>query len=87
MYLSLFPVPLGDIPTETQLQHLATNNEEYHINLYELIGVGYEHFGVCLLDDDSGYLIRAIKTDSHSINSVVTKIFRKWLQGTLYTCN
>ena len=77
---SCFIDSLDDQPGLTQLQSFTTKNGK-SINLMEVIGVQYESFGTCLLDDDLGVKVGAIKADLRSVDGIMREIFTKWLRG------
>ena len=82
VYLSFyFPVlSLGDRPVLPQLQQFITKDGS-SINLLQIIGVQYENFGTCLLADNLGVKMAAIKSDERSVDSKMREIITKWLQG------
>ena len=81
--LSIVPIclsVLGDRPGLPELQRFTTNDGN-SLNLLQEIGVKYEDIGICLLEDETGAKMGAIKSDNQNVESKMRDIFRKWLQG------
>ena len=52
------------------------------VNLTEVVGDKYFAFGVHLLHDESGKLVKAIETDHQKqTEPIVTEILMRWIQG------
>ena len=63
-----------------QLLEFTTKDGD-SINILQNIGDKYQSFGICLLDDKQGAKLGAIQSDHRTIESKLTDIFTKWLQG------
>ena len=52
------------------------------MNIAEQIGVNYLMFGMILLQDDNGAIVRALEEEHHrNAEKINTAIFQKWLNG------
>ena len=72
-------VSLDARPTMPELQTFATKDR--NVDLIEFIGIQYDSFGTCLLVDNHGLRMKAIKTDHPSVTNTMREIFITWLQG------
>ena len=71
---------LGDKPGLTQLQNFTTKDGK-STDLLKSMGVLNTPLGMCLLADDDGVEMEAIKADYHSVYEITTQIFTVWLRG------
>ena len=45
------------------------------------IGTSYHDVGICLLNDDTGQLMKAIIHDNRELQHILDEIFRRWITG------
>ncbi|KAL5502268.1 hypothetical protein EMCRGX_G009014 [Ephydatia muelleri] len=76
---STFTAPV--VPeTPTLLKLLSFSN--HGVNIAERIGVNYLMFGMILLQDDNGVVVKALEKEHHWVAvDINTAIFQKWLDG------
>ena len=52
------------------------------MNIAQQIGVNYYKFGILLLNDTNGAIVKEVEKEHHHIAEDITiAIFRKWLEG------
>ena len=51
------------------------------MNLLLDVGVKYQDFSTCLLDDTHGSKMATIQSDHPTVETRMSDIFTKWLQG------
>ena len=52
------------------------------MNIFERIGVNYLMFGIILLQDDNGAIVKALEKEHHlRAVDINMAIFQKWLDG------
>ena len=78
--LKLSCTSIDDRPGLTELPQFQTRDGK-HINLLQSIAPHSDDFGTCLLADDNGVKMAALKTDHRSVEQVTRHIFIEWLVG------
>ena len=52
------------------------------MNIAQQIGVNYSKFGILLLNDHNGAIVKALEKEYHcNAEDINIAIFRKWLEG------
>ena len=76
-YLPCLPLP-PETPTLLKLLSFS----EHGVNIAEQIGVNYLMFGMILLRDDNGVIVKALEEEHRgNAEKINTAIFQKWLEG------
>ena len=78
-YLDMLPCSLPpEAPTLPKLLCFSARK----VNIVQQIGVNYSKFGILLLNDTNGAIVKAVeKEHHHNAEDINIAIFRKWLEG------
>ena len=70
------------LPPETPTLLKLLSFSDRGVNIAEQIGVNYLMFGMILLQDDNGVIVKALEKEHHWVAvDINTAIFQKWLNG------